>query len=125
MSHIDLNSFLEALAAAITALGGGYTLIRSLWSRHKANKGAYRQEILKEAKEEAEKFKSGLEAKIKDLEVEFKARQDDLEKDLINTKTIYNSEIKLLGQRIQELRQDIQVQHTSLVNLLTKLVNSK
>jgi hypothetical protein len=38
---------------------------------------------------------------------------------------LYNAEIKVLGEKIENLRIDLQAQHANLVGLLTRLVDAR
>lgn len=122
---VDFGTAAEGIGGAVTAVAGLYGAIKHLAGRYKRTKEKYREGILKEAKEGAERIREELEAKITKVESELRSQQEMLAVDLSHTKDIYNSEIKILGQRIQELRQDISAQHANLVALLTKLVDSR
>jgi hypothetical protein len=122
---IDPNTAVEAAIASVTACGGLWTGIRHISTRSKRKREELRQEILKEAKQEADKVKSQLEAKISALDNEFKIQKTSVSKDFETFKQIHNSEIKVLGEKIESLRQDIADQHQALVQLLTRLVDSR
>ena len=123
--NIDLPTALEGAAGAVTALGGAYTTVRHLLNRSKIKKQEHRQDILKEAKEEADKIKISLETKIKALEVEFQTQKQNVSKDLAHFKETHGAEVKALGEKIESLRQDLSQQHQALIGLLTKLVDTK
>jgi hypothetical protein len=120
---LDVNTTMEAAGTLIAAVAGAYTTIQHVRSRMQKKKEKYRQDLLDEAKEESRKFKEELEIKIKALEVEFQAQKVSVSKDLEFFKASHNAEIKVLGEKIEALRSDISMQHQSLVNLLTKLVD--
>lgn len=122
---IDVTTALEAAGAAVTAIGGVYGLIRHVVASSRRKKEEYRDSILKRAKEEMSRIEAELEEKIKDLKAELEAQKESVSKDLSHLKEIYNAEIKTLGEKIDELRSSLQEHQTSMVALLTKLVNSK
>jgi hypothetical protein len=123
--QIDIQTALEGSAAAITAIGGAYSLIKRIMASSRKRKEKYRQAILDKANEEMAKIKAELEDKINALEKELLDQKASITKDLGYLKDTYSSEIKGLAQQIQDLKKDIALQHQALVGLLTKLVNGK
>lgn len=122
---IDPNIALEAAAGAITAIGGIYTAIKK-WLRHSAEKKEqYKQDILRQARNEANKFRMELEQKIERLEVEVKTQKQNIYKDIGFLKESYSTEIKNLTEKIDNLRDELKTQHVGILNLLTKLVDNK
>jgi hypothetical protein len=122
---IDISTVFEGAGGAITACGGLWAGYRHIRYSMQAKKDKYRQDIIDQAKEEMAKIKVGLENRIKVVEIELQTQKESVSKDLSHLKDSYTSEVKILGQRIEELRQDLVSQHSSLVALLTKLVDSK
>lgn len=122
---IDIATAAEIAGGTITAVGGAYSLIRHMFYAAKSKKEQYKQDILKEAKEELSKVELSLNERIKSLEIELDNHKDNISKDLEHMREVYNAEIKVLGSKIDDLRQDLQAQHSSMVALLTKLVNSR
>jgi len=122
---IDPNIALEAAAGAITAIGGIYTAIKK-WIRHSADKKEkYKQDILKQARGEAEKIRRELEEKIEKLEVEVETQKQNIYKDIGFLRESHSNEIRNLTEKIEELREDLKIQHVGILNLLTKLVDNK
>ena len=122
---LDVNIALEAGAGAITAIGGIYTFIRR-WIHHSQEKrDKYRQDILHHARAEAEKVREELDEKIQKLEAEIEAQKQDIYKDIGYLKETHSAEIRNLTEKIDNLREDLKVQHVSILNLLTKLVDTK
>ena len=120
----DLSTLLGTSAGAVTALGGLYTAARHLRYSVQAKKDRERQDILNKVNEEMAKLESKLEEKIRRLEEEFKNHKENLEKDLDYMRSSYNAEIKVLGDKIQLLREDLGAQHSQMISLLTKLVGN-
>lgn len=122
--QLDSNSVLEGFAAITTVVGGVYAGISYLLSTSRIKKESYRKSIIDEANIEMAKIKFKLEEKIKALEIELDNQKENISKDIGHLKEVYNAEIKVLADKIDSLREDIQSQHTSMISLLTKLVNS-
>lgn len=122
---IDLNTLIGTSAAAITALSILYAGYRQITHSFASKRALERESILKIAKEEMAKIEAELEEKIKRLEIELEAQKMNVSRDLDHLREIYNAEIKALGEKIDDLRSDLSDQHSSMVALLTKLVNSR
>jgi len=119
---MDLNTTIGIIAGALTAVGTVYGGIRRVVSLTEMKRERHRLEILAEAKKEAHAVKEALETKIQKLETEFEAHKatDLVEHEHI--REVYNSEIKVLGTKISELRDQLNEQHSQLISLLTRLV---
>jgi polyhydroxyalkanoate synthesis regulator phasin len=122
---IDLVMASEVLGGAATTLGAAYTAFRHVKYSLQSKKDKYRQDIIAEAKEEMAKVEAKMSVRINNLEAELSNQKDNMVRDLGHMKEVYNAEIKVLGEKIDSLRSDLQDQHQSMVNLLTRLVNSK
>lgn len=120
---LDIPNISAVIVAAIPVVGGVYTAVKRIRKSSKAKKDTYRAEILAEAKEEATKVKTELENKLKVLEEEFQVQKRSVSKDFSHFREVYSAEVKVLGEKIENLRQDLSAQHTALVGLLTKLVD--
>lgn len=119
----DLSTLLEASGAVISGLGSVYVGIKHLKYSFQDKKSKERQAILDKANEELAKVEDKLNKKINSLQLEFETHKTSLSKDLDFMQSTYNAEIKVLGERIESLREDLVTQHGQLVNLLTQLVS--
>jgi hypothetical protein len=125
MSQIDPNIALEVVAAAVTAIGGVYTVIKA-WVKHaKVKKEAYKQDILLEARNEADKFRAEVEVRIQKIEIEVETQKESIYKDIGYLKESHTVEIRNLTEKIENLREDLKAQHSSILSLLTKLIDTK
>jgi len=123
--NIDMNTAVEGLAGAVTAIGGIYTAGKHFITRAKKKKERYRQEILDQASSELARVEAALSEKIKLLEIQLAVQKDNVSRDLGHLKEVYNAEIKVLADKIDDLRKDLSDQHQSMVALLTKLVDNR
>ena len=123
--NIDQNTASAAIGGIVTALGALYGATRHAIARSRRKKEEYRQGILKEANDSMTKIKAELEEKIKSVESEIQAQKLNVSIEFSHFKETHNAEIKVLGEKIESLRQDLHDQHQALVSLLTKLVESK
>jgi len=57
------------------------------------------------------------------LESQLTNLEHSVAKDLINIKDNHAIELKNLSERIELLRTDLNLQHSQIINLLTKLIN--
>lgn len=120
---IQISTAFEGAGGAVTALSGIYAIVRKVISNSKNKKKAYREALLLEAKQEAEKIIRELSEKIEKLENEFELQKFNISKDLEHFRETYNNELRVLGEKIENLRKDLSDQHQGLVALLTKLVD--
>ncbi|HXN74907.1 MAG TPA: hypothetical protein VN855_00260 [Candidatus Acidoferrum sp.] len=111
------------IAAAITGLGGAWLTIRKVFKDLEKQRSHRDAAILQEAKEADALLKSRLENKIHELESQLKVFKEGNDKDLAHLKETYSSEIKFLGQKIEELRSEVRNQHSQLVQLLSKMLD--
>ena len=122
---IDPNIALEFTAGVITAVGGIYTAIKS-WIKHsQAKKEVYKQDILKQVRGETDKIKEEFEDKLQKIEIELENQKQNIYKDIGYLKESHSIEIRNLTEKIEELREDLKIQHVGILNLLTKLVDNK
>jgi peptidoglycan hydrolase CwlO-like protein len=91
------------------------------------NKGRDEQvaTILQAAKEADKKVKDDLEAQIKELGTKVNNLEASVNKDMAHLKESYSSEIKNLGEKIEVLRDELNQRHSSLIELLTKIISNK
>lgn len=120
---IDIGMALEGAGGAVTAVGGVYAFIRHISHKRKRAEEKYKEDILDQARSEMKKIEESLEIKIKILEIELESQKLNVSKDFSHFKETHNAEVRVLGEKIENLRQDISQQHQALVGLLTKLVN--
>jgi hypothetical protein len=122
---IDLNTAIAGITGIVTGLGGIYTGFKHLKASSNRKKEAYKESILCQASQDMEKIRLGLEEKIKIIEIELENQKQNVSKDFEHFKDTHNAEVKVLGEKIESLRQDLSQQHQALVNLLTKLIDSR
>lgn len=122
---MDLTTATGITAAVVTAVGGIYTSYRHVTLGMAIKREKYKEDILNQAKGEMSRIEDKFEEKIKKIEIELESQKLSVSKDLGHMREIYNAEIKTLGEKIDDLRSDLQDQHQSMVALLTRLVNSK
>jgi CII-binding regulator of phage lambda lysogenization HflD len=81
--------------------------------------------ILQQAKEEDALMKSKLEARIEKIDLQLASLELNVNKDITHLKDTYNSEIRNLGKKIEDLRDEVRATHGQLVQLLTTLIDNK
>ena len=120
---IDISLALEGAGGLVTAVGGIYAGVKRLTANSKKKKEEYRKSILKEATEGVELVKMALEVKIDKIESDLKIQKDSVAKDLGFLRATYNAEVAGLANKIEELREQLNSQHSQLIQLLTKLID--
>lgn len=115
--HILISIF-SAVATIAASIGGVQRIIKNsrIEREHEAKKA------IEVAKEEIVLVKSDLDSQITALRVEMKTLELSLQKDFDHLKETHASEISNLGEKIENLRDELRTQHGQLLGLLTKLV---
>jgi chaperonin cofactor prefoldin len=121
---IDTSTLLEGLGG-ITTLLSAYKGLDFILSKLKKKKEAYRRGILEQAKAEVDVIKRDLELKISALENEFEVQKENVIRDFAHMRESYSFEIKVLGDKINDIRDQLNQQHSQLVSLLTQMIDNK
>ena len=130
---ITISSIL-AVFAAISTISGTYLKLRKISKDRQKQLELERAIILQEAKENSNKHKLALEAKIELLENDFNSKvealsqkinnvEESINKDLTHIKESYANEVRFLGSKIEELRDEMRVQMSQVVQLVSKLID--
>lgn len=115
-----------AVAGAFSVIGGAWLTVRKIAKDSETQKKEQAASILKAASEEIALKEQALQAKLTALDTRIETLEVSVEKDLQHMRETYNSEIRNLGQKIEDLRSELRNQHTQMVQLLTKMIeNSK
>lgn len=118
----NLSTILTAIGTVLAAIISGYMTIRKVIDGKKKARDRQALSILKSAKDEDSALKLHLESKIHEMEIKLNSLKENVDKDLSHLKETYNSELRFLGQKIEELRKEVHDQHGQLVQLLTKMI---
>lgn len=121
---VDYQTLLP-LAATVTTLGGAYLTIRKIAKDRDKSKKEQEKEFLSKAKEEDSLLKAKLEARIESIKAQLSNLEFNVNKDVTHLKETYGSELKNLGEKIENLRTELSNQHSSLLTLLTKLIDNQ
>lgn len=109
----------------LSTIGGAWLFIRKIAKDNKVARKEQAADILQSAKEEDKLLKAKLEARIDSLETELKNLESNVAKDLAHTKEAYTAEIKNLGEKIEQIRTQLNDQHSQLLAFLTRLVEKQ
>lgn len=80
----------------------------------KRDRALHEAKMLQSSKEEARKIKLELEARL-----------DKMDLQISHLKETYAAEVKVLGEKIDSLRSELHGQHSQMITLLSKLIDSK
>jgi len=123
MGSLNFNDILT-LAGGISVISGAvYAVMKILREIRKAKKESA-EKILEEAKEYDNELKAKLENRIDILELDLHNLKSSVVKDIKNLKENHAIELANLADKIQVLRNDLQSQHASVLDLLTQLVKN-
>lgn len=123
MDFADMNTMVPV--GALIAIGTLVLTVQKILKNVKKAKEEERAKILQEAKEQVASVKIELEAKIDGLEEKLKNVETSVGKDLSHLKDLHESEIKVLGEKIESLRDELKTQHVQLMTILTKLIDER
>lgn len=129
-----IASYIVAVAAVLSAFFGLYHKIRKVIKDRQEAKKLSEAIIIQEAKEISQKHKVALETKIELLEAELNSKlqalsqkiinvEESVSKDLSHIKESYNNELKFLGSKIEELKDEMRTQMSQVVQLIGKLID--
>ncbi len=116
---------LTPLAVAVTTLGGAWLTIRKIAKDAEKSKKEQAAEILQEAKEADSELRIKMDAKIHALEAKLKSVELSFNKDIDHLKESYSAELKNLSEKIEQLREQLNAQHSQLLSFLTKLIEKQ
>jgi gas vesicle protein len=122
---IHLCTTIGAIAGAVVAIQKSIRSARIERDAHSEEKNKQSKKILKDAQEALELVKSQLDAKVQAVDVKVDSLSHSTEKELAHLKELHNNEIKNLGEKIEQLRRQLNDQHTQLLSFLTRLVEKK
>jgi CII-binding regulator of phage lambda lysogenization HflD len=121
----DLNLSITLPLAVITTISGLVLTIQKIVKNAKKDRDEHAAKILQAAKEDDNLLKAKLEARIEKIDAQVKNLELNINKDIANLKDVYSAEIKGLGEKIEVLREELRLQHSQMITLLTKLVEHK
>jgi hypothetical protein len=107
----------------VVAVSGLVLTWQKIVKNAKRDREEHAARILQAAKEEDSLLKAKLEARIEKFGAELKNLEFNINKDISHVRESYNTELKNLGEKIENLRTELSNQHSSLLALLTKLVD--
>lgn len=122
LNSLSLELVISIVSISV-ALIGGFFSIQGIIKNIKEDKQKELERVLLEAQENLSLLELKLTAKINENKAEIKTLENSVNKDLNHLKETYNTEIKNLGQKIEQLREELRSQHDSLVTLLTKMID--
>lgn len=134
-ANIQLSSLL-VIVGAISSVVGAWLKIRGLAKDYRKERSLETAKILQEAKEGDSKLKiysdskremiiEQFNAKIQALETRLENLENSVAKDFAHVRETYNGEIRVLGDKIEDLRTELRTQHGQLITMLTKMIDSR
>jgi hypothetical protein len=113
------------ISGLIMAVAGAWALPWKISRDMRKDRELEAAKVLKSAQEEDAKLRLEFEAKIQIVQAELDNVKHDVEKDFAHVKETYNGALANLGQKIEELREQLNLQHSQLLSFLTKLVEKR
>lgn len=113
------------VAVAISTICGAWLAIRRVAKDNEKQRKHNAAEILQVAKEADSVLKAKFDADISDLNSQLRNLKEGTTKDIDHLRESHDSEFKHLAEKIENLRQELNVQHTNILTLLTKMIANK
>lgn len=120
----DLQNLVSAAGMVIT-LGTAILTVMKVNRTIKKDREEQEAKILQSAKEEDALVRSQLEGKIKAQEIEISNMKEIFAKDIEHLRETHSGQIANLGEKIEQLRDELRRQHTQMVDLLSKLIDNR
>jgi peptidoglycan hydrolase CwlO-like protein len=118
----NLSTIATVVGSILTAIISSYVGIRKVIRERKKARNRRDGDILQAAKDQDSANRQDLESKIHELDSRLSSLKENVEKDIGHLKELHNAEFKNLAEKIENLRTEIAVQHSSLIELLTKII---
>jgi hypothetical protein len=113
------------VTGAAATVGTVFVTVQKILKNFKRSHEERNAQVLQAAKEELSITKLKLEARIGALEASLETLKEGVSRDIAHVKETHSAELKNLGERIQEVREQLHLQHTQILQLLTALIDSK
>jgi hypothetical protein len=121
MPVLDFQIIMSVIGAFI-AIGTAWITIKKIMNYNKSDKKAQSNEILRQAREEMDLKSKEMELRVQAVEDRMANLEKNVEKDIDYIKQAYTNEIKMLGEKIENLRDELRGNHANLLGLITKLI---
>lgn len=119
------NSSLMAWAGSIVTIITGIAAVQKVLKNLEKSRSEHNALILQAAKEEISTIRRKLEIRILSLEGDLDSLRDSVNKDLAHVKETHGNELENVGEKIQEIRQELRDQHSQILQLLTALIENR
>jgi len=122
---INETNSLVTLAGLVITLGTALLTIMKVNRTVKKDKEEQEAKILQQAKEEDELIRTQFEAKIYSQEQKLENLRESFVKDIEHLRENHSGQISNLGEKIEQLRDELRTQHGQMVVLLSKLIDNR
>lgn len=119
------HSLIAPIVIALSTLIGLYLSVAKIKAGFKEELQKETEKAIEYARDSAKSDIALLNTQIEGLSKEINRLEDSFNKDVSHIRETYNNEIRNLGHKIEELREEVRGQHSQLVTLLTKLVSER
>lgn len=113
------------VAVALGTIFGAYASLAKIKAGFKKELQEETQKAIVAAREASISDIAILQVKIENLGKDMTNLKDSIEKEIDFVKQTHDSEIRNLGSKIEELRDEVRGQHSQLVSLLSKLISDR
>lgn len=119
------QTLIAPVVIALSTLVGLYLSVAKIKAGFKKELEEETAKAIEYARDSAKNDIALLKTQIDGISKEINRLEDSFQKDVTHIRETYNNEIRNLGHKIEELREEVRGQHSQLVTLLTKLVSDR
>lgn len=122
-SILDLS--IMTIAGSIITVGTAVITTQKIVKNFRKIREEHNAKLLQAAKEEVAITKIKLESRIKEIESDLETLKITVGKDIEHVRENYATEIKNLGDKVDDIRSELRDQHIQILQLLTKMLGSR
>lgn len=122
---MDQHMLIGPVVVALGTLLGLFLSVSKLKKGFKEELEQETEKAIQYARDAAKNDMQLLKLQVDNLGQDIKRLDESFQKDVAHIRETYNNEIRNLGNKIEELREEVRSQHSQLVSLLTKLVSDR
>ena len=116
---------LITMAGMVITIGTAVLTVLKVNRTLKKDREEQEAKILQQAKEEDSTLRASLQSQIDAKDVEIKNLKESFAKDIEHLRETHSSQIANLGEKIEQLRDELRDRHGQMVELLSKLIDSR
>lgn len=120
---MEYGNLIIPVMGALAALAAAYHQINKLKKEFKKEMNKDTSATIELMKKTSENDLNFLKMRVEELDKDIKQLEKNMDKEMDHLKEVYSNELKGLSVKVDELRDEIRTSHSSLISLLTKMID--